>query len=77
MQPRTTTTQIPPGFSEVTTAEFFRRLYADPRDIMPSIVNKVYPYESIWKTRDGKVFGWSRCAEFVLAPETYALKDMQ
>lgn len=39
---------------DVSAAEFFAILYADPRDIMPS---HEYPDRTIWRTRDRTIFG--------------------
>lgn len=44
-------------FKEVTREEFYKRLYANPRDIMPKIQPGDYPWTSIWKTKSGVVFG--------------------
>lgn len=44
---------IPPGMVEVTEAEFFRLLYADPRDILPQR-NSCY-----WETKERLVWGWA------------------
>jgi TorA maturation chaperone TorD len=44
--------------TEVTREQFFAALTADHRDIMPTVVSKP-PYESIWKTREGDIFGKS------------------
>jgi hypothetical protein len=44
------------GMVVVSEDEFFRRLYADPRDIMPSVRN---PEFTIWETKDRWVWGRS------------------
>ncbi len=49
-------TPIPSGMEEVTKDEFFARLKADGRDIMP---NHDAPDFTIWKTRARQVWGWS------------------
>lgn len=48
--------------TEVTKDEFFATLYADPRDIMPSIVAGPYPYMSKWVTNNSArtLFGVSK-----------------
>lgn len=47
---------IPKGMIEVTRGEFFRKLYADSRDIMPRL-NR--PDSTDWETRDRQPFGWT------------------
>jgi hypothetical protein len=47
---------VPAGFVEVPHEEFFRLLYADPRDIMPSIRE---PTCTTWETKERVVWGWS------------------
>lgn len=54
-------------FKEVTREEFYKRLYADPRDIMPKIQPGDYPWTSLWKAKGGAVFG-----KTVPQPERYA-----
>lgn len=41
---------------EVSKEEFFKALYADPRDIMPSHKD---PDFTTWETRERVVWGWS------------------
>ncbi len=49
--------EIPTGMSEVSGEEFFARLKADGRDIMPRLT---YPEFTTWETRDHRtVWGWS------------------
>jgi hypothetical protein len=47
--------------NEVSKDVFFKTLYADPRDIMPSIEqqrwDKETGYTSLWKDRNGNLFG--------------------
>lgn len=56
---------------QVSQDEFFAALYADKRDIMPSIVGDIYDpqsgYTKIWKDRSGNVFGKSDNLEYWLA----------
>lgn len=47
--------KIPSGMIEVTKEEFYQALYADKRDIMPSISN---PYYVEWRTKDRTLWGW-------------------
>lgn len=47
---------IPSGMAEVSEAEFFARLKADPRDIMPTTEN---PEITFWKDKSGIVAGVS------------------
>lgn len=47
---------IPDGFTEVTCDQFFARLKADKRDIMPCHQS---PNQSVWKDTQGRVFGVS------------------
>ncbi|MEM5406287.1 hypothetical protein [Paraburkholderia unamae] len=53
----TDTVQIPAGFQPVTKEEFFEALYADKRDIMPSISES--PYNTNWETKGRVRWGWS------------------
>jgi hypothetical protein len=46
----------PTGFNLVTRDEFYKLLYADKRDIMPTVKD---PESTTWETRDGYVWGWS------------------
>lgn len=49
--------EIPAGMVEVTWDEFYSRLKADPRDIMPTVNNPLY---TSWEdTRTREVWGWS------------------
>lgn len=48
--------QVPDGFAKVSTEEFYRRLYADPRDIMPNHTKRDY---TTWETKSREVWGWS------------------
>ncbi len=48
------------ALTQVSREEFFRVLYADPRDIMPSISGSRFPYSSDWKTKSGELFGVSK-----------------
>jgi hypothetical protein len=48
---------IPAGFRQVTESEFWAALYADPRDIMPSIAHS--PYFTQWETKAREVWGWT------------------
>jgi hypothetical protein len=45
---------VPTGMRVVSRDEFFKILYADSRDIMPSQND---PYFTSWETRNGVVFG--------------------
>lgn len=42
-----------PDLNEVTKEAFFAALSADPRDIMPTIVNATHPYRSEWRDQKG------------------------
>lgn len=46
------------GLTEVSQDEFFRRLKADYRDIMP-IAEGPFPYRSEWLAKSGGFFGVS------------------
>lgn len=53
---------------EVSKDEFFTALYADPRDIMPTIVGR-YPYKSEWrdqKSHARTLFGMSEDSKYFL-----------
>jgi hypothetical protein len=48
---------VPSGMTAVSQEEFFQRLYADPRDIMPS---NDFPNWTGWRVvATGEVWGWS------------------
>jgi len=49
-------TTIPQGMIEVSKDEFFAALYADKRDIMPSVSQ---PNVTTWETKTRQVWGWS------------------
>jgi hypothetical protein len=49
-------TALPTGMKEVSREEFFRALYADPRDIMPSHQSPTF---TTWETKGRAVWGWS------------------
>jgi hypothetical protein len=48
---------IPGGFRRVAKDEFFATLYADARDIMPSIIDS--PFYTTWETKSRFVWGWT------------------
>ncbi len=48
---------IPEGFKPVSYEEFFELLYADKRDIMPSVQES--PYYSVWMTPQRYVWGYT------------------
>jgi len=48
--------KVPDGFVEVSTDEFYRRLAAESRDIMPNLAMRDY---TIWETKSREVWGWS------------------
>lgn len=50
------TPEIPAGMVKVSEKEFFEALQADPRDIMPSVMNPMF---TTWETKDRKVWGWA------------------
>ncbi len=45
---------------EVSQDAFFSARRADPRDVMPSIVEHSYPYKLEWKAKDDYVFGMTK-----------------
>lgn len=47
---------IPPGMVEVSRSKFFHALNADPRDVMPSVVDRDCTW---WETDSRHVWGWS------------------
>ena len=49
--------QVPDGMKEVTKDEFFEALYADKRDIMPSVSES--PNYSVWMTPQRNVWGYT------------------
>lgn len=56
-----TTFPVPPGFAQVTKDEFFAKLYADQRDIMPTTASETYSDWEVVRTRVvwGRSFpGW-------------------
>jgi hypothetical protein len=53
------------NMKQVTQDEFFKALYADPRDIMPRVVGN-YPYKSEWRNQKSiaqELFGVSQSGE--------------
>jgi hypothetical protein len=71
------TVTIPQGMIEVTQKEFYKRLYADPRDIMPTTNHPDFTsWEVVW-TR--AVWGWSsqgwRNSGNPHIPKHYAIKE--
>lgn len=48
---------IPEGFEEVSKDEFFKLLYADKRDIMPSVAES--DKYSVWMTPQRWVWGYT------------------
>lgn len=54
-QVKHTPSAIPSGMVEVTKEIFFKALYADNRDIMPSVSQ---PYVTKWETRNRELWGW-------------------
>lgn len=52
----TITPTVPAGMIEVSKVEFYRRLYADQRDIMPVLT---FPEHTRWETRNRVLWGWS------------------
>ena len=68
-------TEVPAGMSTVSEQEFFSRLYADKRDIMPSVLD---PYVTDWETRDRRrvgrsLPGWRNSGE----PKVWMWSDSQ
>lgn len=64
----------PAGFVEVTQAEFFKALKADPRDIMPSAR---LPYETPWEDRARNLWGWTDRgwqSPYSTSPERYYIR---
>lgn len=52
------TVQIPDDMAKVTQEEFFKALYADSRDIMPSL--RESPFYTVWEiVGNRRVWGWS------------------
>jgi len=49
-------TTIPAGMIQVDKGEFFARLEADKRDIMP---NHAHPDSTTWETTSREVWGWT------------------
>ena len=48
---------VPAGMVAVSQKEFFSQLYADKRDIMPSLEHPTY---TLWKSvHPQDIFGWS------------------
>lgn len=47
---------MPAGMVPVTRDEFLAALYADPRDIMPSLN---HPNYTTWETKFREVWGWT------------------
>jgi hypothetical protein len=48
---------VPSNMVAVSAEEFFARLKADQRDIMPSL--EASPCYTNWETRNREVWGWS------------------
>jgi len=48
---------VPPSFVQVTHEQFYAALYADQRDIMPTVENS--PSYSDWVVRGGGLWGRS------------------
>lgn len=64
----------PAGMREVSRDEFFGHLYADKRDIMPTVEAREYTYWRVVSTR--RVWGWSAPGwGNPQAPKCYALAD--
>lgn len=58
LTPADYTVQAPAGFVLVTHDEFFAKLAADPRDIMP---RNYHPEHTTWETVNGRtMWGWSK-----------------
>jgi len=63
------------GFRDVTQAEFYAALYADPRDIMPTTER---PDATMWRVRDNRALwgvswpGWKQSGH-ASTPKRYAL----
>jgi hypothetical protein len=55
-----------------TKADFWKRLYKDPRDIMPSQSNPMF---TEWKDRNGRVLGRSTPGWKLVGEESWAWDD--
>lgn len=64
---------VPDGFKKVSKDEFFEALYADKRDIMPTISESVH--YSVWMTPQRNVWGYTYPGwKYPMAEKGYFIK---